>query len=225
MAKILLVEDDYPLSQFVVAWLVAERHVVDVIDNGADGLHAMLLGNCDIVLLDWNLPEMSGQEIVSRFRARGHLTPVIMLTAKSEIDDKELGLDSGADDYLTKPFSLSELSARIRMLLRRQSTSQGVLVCGDITLDSETMKVTRAGEEILLLPKEFSMLELLMQNANHVLSQEAIIDEVWQPEGTATKDAFNSCLKRLRQKLGCPGEDKPLIETVYGAGYRLNSTG
>ena len=147
-----------------------------------------------------------------------------MLTGKSDIDDKELGLDSGADDYLTKPYALMELSARIRVQLRRSSKQvQNNLVSGDITVVPDQMRVTRAGKEIELLPKEFSLLEFFMRNPDRVFSAEAIMQRVWQSESDATTDAFRSCLKRLRQKIATENEAKPVIETIHGAGYRFNS--
>lgn len=224
MAKILLVEDDGSAVQFVTSWLTAERHVVEVARDGADGLEFMLMTEFDVILLDWDLPSMSGHEVLKQFRAKGHTTPVIMLTAKSTIEDKETGLDSGADDYLTKPYALMELSARIRVQLRKTSKqTQNQLVSGDIVVVPDQLRVTRAGKEIELLPKEFSLFEFFMRNPDRVFSAEAIMQRVWQSETDATTDAFRSCLKRLRQKLALPGEGKPVIETIHGAGYRFNS--
>jgi DNA-binding response OmpR family regulator len=224
MAKILLVEDDASAVQFVTSWLTSERHIVEVARDGAEGLEFMLITEFDVILLDWDLPSMSGQEVLKQFRAKGHTTPVIMLTAKSNIEDKESGLDSGADDYLTKPYALMELSARIRVQLRKTSKqSQNQLVSGDIVVIPDQLRVTRAGKEIELLPKEFSLFEFFMRNPDRVFSAEAVMQRVWQSESDATTDAFRSCLKRLRQKLALPGEEKPVIETIHGAGYRFNS--
>ena len=143
MAKILLVEDDGSAVQFVTSWLTAERHVVEVARDGADGLEFMLMTEFDVILLDWDLPSMSGHEVLKQFRAKGHTTPVIMLTAKSTIEDKETGLDSGADDYLTKPYALMELSARIRVQLRKTSKqTQNQLVSGDIVVIPDQLRVT-----------------------------------------------------------------------------------
>jgi two-component system OmpR family response regulator len=224
MAKILLVEDDSSAAQFVTSWLTAERHIVEVARDGADGLEFMLMTEFDVILLDWDLPSMSGHEVLKQFRAKGYTTPVIMLTAKSDIDSKEAGLDTGADDYLTKPFALMELSARIRVQLRKSNKqSQNKLVSGDIVVIPDQLRVTRAGREIELLPKEFSLFEFFLRNPDRVFSAEAIMQRVWQSETDATTDAFRSCLKRLRQKIALPNEEKPIIETVHGAGYRFNS--
>jgi two-component system OmpR family response regulator len=224
MAKILLVEDDSSAVQFVTSWLAAERHIVEVARDGADGLEFMLMTEFDVILLDWDLPSMSGHEVLKNFRAKGFTTPVIMLTAKSDIDSKEAGLDGGADDYLTKPFALMELSARIRVQLRKTNKqSQNKIVSGDIVIVPDQLKVTRAGTEIELLPKEFSLFEFFVRNPDRVFSAEAIMQRVWQSETDATTDAFRSCLKRLRQKIALPTDEKPIIETVHGAGYRFNS--
>jgi DNA-binding response OmpR family regulator len=224
MAKILLVEDDSSAVQFVSSWLTAERHIVEIARDGADGLEFMLMTEFDVILLDWDLPSMSGHDVLKQFRAKGFTTPVIMLTAKSDIESKEAGLDGGADDYLTKPFALMELSARIRVQLRKTNKqSQNKLVSGDIVVIPDQLRVTRAGREIELLPKEFSLFEFFVRNPDRVFSAEAIMQRVWQSETDATTDAFRSCLKRLRQKIALPNEEKPIIETVHGAGYRFNS--
>jgi DNA-binding response OmpR family regulator len=224
MAKILLVEDDSSAAQFVTSWLTAERHIVEVARDGADGLEFMLMTEFDIILLDWDLPSMSGHDVLKQFRAKGFTTPVIMLTAKSDIDSKEAGLDGGADDYLTKPFALMELSARIRVQLRKMNKqSQNKVVSGDIVIIPDQLKVTRGGKEIELLPKEFSLFEFFVRNPDRVFSAEAVMQRVWQSETEATTDAFRSCLKRLRQKIALPNEEKSIIETVHGAGYRFNS--
>ena len=187
MAKILLVEDDSSAVQFVTSWLAAERHIVEVARDGADGLEFMLMTEFDVILLDWDLPSMSGHEVLKNFRAKGFTTPVIMLTAKSDIDSKEAGLDGGADDYLTKPFALMELSARIRVQLRKANKqSQNKLVSGDIVIVPDQLKVTRAGKEIELLPKEFSLFEFFVRNPDRVFSAEAIMQRVWQSETDAT---------------------------------------
>jgi DNA-binding response OmpR family regulator len=224
MAKILLVEDDSSAVQFVTSWLTAERHIVEVARNGEDGLEFMLMTEFDVILLDWDMPGISGHEVLKQFRAKGHATPVIMLTAKSDIEHKEAGLDGGADDYLTKPFALMELSARIRVQLRKANKQvQNKLASGDIVLIPDQLRVTREGREIDLLPKEFSLLEFFLRNPDRVFSAEAIMQRVWQSESEATTDAFRSCLKRLRQKIALPNEEKSIIETVHGAGYRFNS--
>ncbi|MGH9552567.1 MAG: response regulator transcription factor [Terriglobales bacterium] len=227
MAKILLVEDDAHSAEMVTTWLTAERHVVEVARDGISGYEHLQQLDFDLILLDWDLPGMSGFELLKRFRADGKATPVMMLTAKGHIDDKEQGLDSGADDYLAKPYSLKELSARVRALLRRaanQVENQNQLVLREIVIVPEQMRVTLGGKEIELLPKEFSLLEFFMRNPDRVFSAEAVMQRVWHSETDSTTNAFRSALKRLRQKLEDSGEgQKPIIETVHGAGYRFNS--
>jgi DNA-binding response OmpR family regulator len=224
VAKILIVEDDEHAADMVATWLKAERHNVEVANTGTEGLEHLLMMEYDIVLLDWDLPGISGFEILKQFRANGHTTPVIMLTGKSKIEDKEDGLDSGADDYLTKPYSLKELSARIRAQLRRESRqATNQLELRDIVMIPDEMRVTRDGQEIVLLPKEFSLLEFFMRNPDRVFSAEAVMIRVWSSESEPSTDAFRSTLKRLRQKLDVSENQSALIETVHGAGYRFNS--
>ncbi|HEY9777736.1 MAG TPA: response regulator transcription factor [Planktothrix sp.] len=224
MAKILVVEDDKNSAEMLSTWLRAERHVVDVAYDGPSGLEHMRQIEYDIILLDWDLPGMSGYDLLRKFRTDGKSTPVLMLTAKGEIDSKEAGFDGGADDYLTKPYSMKELSARIRALQRRASHQiDNQLTARQIVLNPEQMKVTRDGKTIDLLPREFSLLEFFMRNPDRVFTAEAVMQRVWHSETDASTNAFRSALKRLRQKLEADDETNPLIETVHGAGYRFNS--
>jgi DNA-binding response OmpR family regulator len=224
MAKILMVEDDAQSAELVVTWLTNEQHVVELATDGNAGLEHLRMVDYDLILLDWDLPGLSGYEILRHLRSNGKSTPVIMLTAKSQIENKEVGLDAGADDYLAKPYSLKELSARVRALLRRATHQvENQIVSGDIVLIPEQMRVTRAGRKIDLLPKEFNLLEFFMRNPDRVFSAEAIMQRVWHSESEVTTNAFRSALKRLRQKLELTDESIPVIETVHGAGYRFNS--
>jgi DNA-binding response OmpR family regulator len=224
MAKVLLVEDDRNAAEIVSSWLTAERHIVEVATDGPDAREHMRMVEYDIVLLDWDLPGISGYELLRQYRAEGNMTPVIMLTAKSQIDDKEAGLDGGADDYLTKPFSLKELSARMRALIRRaadQPTNE--LKARGIVINPEQLRVWRNGKEVDLLPKEFSLLEFFMRNPDRVFSPDALMTRLWHSESDASTNALRSALKRLRQKLEESENERPVIETVHGAGYRFNS--
>lgn len=225
MAKILLVEDNASSAAFVDAWLTAERHVVEIASDGEEALDLMLTGEYDVILLDWELPLMPGIEVLTRFRGKGKLTPVIMLTAKSAVENKESGLDGGADDYLTKPFELAELSARIRTQLRRLAKEpDNQLRKRDLILNPEQMTVVQNGKSIDLLPKEFSLLEFFMRNPDKVFTAQAVMQRVWKLESDATTDAFRSSLKRLRSKIDRTEHKSPLIETIAGAGYRFNAT-
>ena len=172
MAKILLVEDDAESSQMTKSWLTLDRHEVDCVDNGEEAIAKLRVYNYDVILLDWQLPEHSGVDILKEFRRRGGTSPVLLLTGRALSSDKEIGLDSGADDYLTKPFDGKELLARIRALLRRSSGfTDSVLKCRDIVLDPQAYRVTRNGKEIHLLPKEFALLDFLMRNPSRLFSQ------------------------------------------------------
>ncbi|MBA3860260.1 MAG: DNA-binding response regulator [Cyanobacteria bacterium PR.3.49] len=222
MPKILLVEDDPASAEITKTWLSAQRYDVELARDGAEALEFLRMAKFDVILLDFNLPHVTGFDVLKQFRGEGNSTPVIMVTAKSAASDKETMLDGGADDYLTKPYELTELSARIRVQLRRSANSiTGDLSIGNIVLNPEQMKVTKDGATIELLPKEFSLLEFFMRNPDKVFSAEAIMSRVWSLDSEAGTNAFRTTLTRLRKKLEL--KDDSLIETVHGAGYRLNS--
>jgi two-component system OmpR family response regulator len=172
--------------------------------------------------MDWNLPHMEGIDICKAFRLNGGTTPIIMLTGKREIDDKEAGLDAGADDYLTKPFHMKELGARIRALLRRPAAvvSQD-LKARDISLDPVTHRVCKGEKELDILPKEFALLEFLMRHPKQVFSAEALIERVWPTDSEASSGSIRTYVNRLRSKIDSEGQNS-LITTVHGIGYRLD---
>ena len=222
MPKILLVED--PASaELTKTWLSAQRYDVELARDGAEALEFLRMVEFDVILLDFNLPQISGYSVLKELRATGNNTPVIMVTAKSAITDKETMLDGGADDYLTKPYDLTELSARIRVQLRKSANSvSNQLSIGTIVLFPEQLKVTKDGLPVELLPKEFSLLEFFMRNPDKVFSAETIMQRVWSLDSNSGTNAFRTTLTRLRRKLNLKDDDS-LIETVHGAGYRLNS--
>jgi DNA-binding response OmpR family regulator len=223
MAKILLVEDDVDLAKTVEEWLNFEHHTIEAVFNGTDAIERLKMCAYDAIILDWNLPDISGLDICQRFRNQLGVTPIIMLTAKSAISDRETGLDAGADDYLTKPFAMKELSARLRALLRRpHAILTSVLKAKDVELDAAKHMVMRSGKSIDLLPKEFALLEFLMRHPDHVFSGDELLRRVWHADSDATAEAIRTCLKRLRKKLG-ETEDNSIIETIYGVGYKLKS--
>lgn len=223
MAKILLVEDDADLAHLIVSVLGIDRHTLDVVGDGQMALSQLKLSKYEVIILDWMLPGMSGMDVCRQFREKGGATPILMLTAKSSPEEKESGLDAGADDYLTKPFNAKELAARIRALLRRpQSVSAKKLQVGAILLDPKTVKVYKNGEEIHLLPKEFSLLELFMRYPNQVFSGDALLERVWAAESSASLDTVRTYIKTLRKKIDTDGSAS-LIRTVHGVGYCMDS--
>jgi DNA-binding response OmpR family regulator len=226
MAKILFVEDDRGLAEMVLEWLACERHSIEHLTDGQTGLDYLQYGKYDIAILDWTLPGKTGLDICKEHRSKGGKTPVLMLTAKGTENDKELGLDSGADDYLTKPFSVKELSARIRALLRRPpNTLSNIIAVKDLKLDSVKHCLTRNGNEIQLLPKEFSLLEFFMRHPDEIFSSEALLDRIWHSDSEVTPDAVRTCLKRLRRKIdGELNESISYIQTVPKLGYKMSKS-
>ena len=224
MAKILLIEDDAAAAEFAISWLTDEHHTVEHVADGNSGLEYALQSDYDLILLDWELPGMHGDSVLKELRARGKKTPVIMLTGKSQVEDKTDALDGGADDYLTKPFQLKELSARIRVQLRKSADQIGNLVkLRNVELDPQKLKATMNGADLDLLPKEFALLEFFMRNPGKVFDAEAIMRRVWETDSDSSSGAFRTTLMRLRKKLELPEGEAPLIETVHGAGYRFNA--
>lgn len=221
MAKILLVEDEPDIADLITAWLKSDHHVVDCVNSGEDAISLLTIYQFDVIILDWMLPGVSGVEVCRKFRNRGGITPILMLTAKKHVDEKEAGLDAGADDYLTKPFELKELSARIRALLRRPSAFSGaVLKVGQLVMDTSTYKVMRTDEEVQLLPKEFALLEFFMRHPNQVFSAEALLDRVWTSDSEASPETIRTYIKRLRKKIDEEGKPS-MLNTVHGVGYKL----
>lgn len=221
MAKVLIVEDDVSLGKMIRDWLVMDHHKVEIVTDGAEAQNMLKVYEYDILILDWELPNVTGIEILKEFRSRGGTTPILVLTGKGTINDKEEGFDAGADDYLTKPFHGKELTARLRALLRRPEGYVGdLLKFAHLTLDHQNYQVTKAGEEIRLLPKEFALLEFFMRNPNRVFAAEALLNRVWVTESEATVDALTTCIKRLRKKIDVEGQQS-VIRTIHGVGYRL----
>lgn len=222
MPKILLVEDDSTFADVIVDWLGGEKYVVDLVGNGKEALQHLRFNQYDLVILDWGLPDLDGVSVCKQFRSNGGLTPVLMLTGKREIDDKETGLDAGADDYLTKPFNMRELSARLRALLRRpQAILSKELRARDVVVDTVQHKVLKSGKEIDLLPKEFDLLTFLMCHPGQVFSPDALLDRIWPTESDASKGAIRTYVNRIRGKIDVQGEPS-MISNVHGVGYRFD---
>lgn len=218
-AKVLIVQDEVQLALSVKEWLAGEGHNVATVNDGKDALHWLSQHDCDVIVLDVILPHVNGIEICRQYRNNGGTARILVLTSRDHIDDMEKLLDSGADDYVTKPFDLKEVSARIRALVRKSTTTQSFqLVAEDVVLDPMTHKVSRAGREIELLPQEFALLEFFMRQPEHIVSNELLIKTLWR--GNASVDTVRTHIKTLRRKLNKPGL-KPFIKTVHGVGYSL----
>ncbi len=224
MSKVLLIEDEESFGEALAYQLKREGYEVDRVTDGAAGLQRFKSSGADLVLLDLMLPGMAGEDVCKEIR-RSSRVPVIMLTAKDAELDKVLGLELGADDYVTKPFSTRELVARIKSVMRRSSpgaaSSDGVLEAGGIRLDPDRFEVTVRGEPVHLPRKEFELLELLMENLGRVLSRDTLIDHIWGPEYFGDSRTLDVHIKRLRAK--CeedPHKPRHLI-TIRGLGYKF----
>ncbi len=221
VAKILIVEDDASLVVTVKDWLTFEHHIVDVAETGEDALNLLKTSTYDLIILDITLPGISGVEVLVQFRAMGGPTPVLILTGRGALKDKEDGLDSGADDYLTKPFHLRELSARLRAMLRRPRTSlDNTLRFKDLEMDPSSFRVYKGEEEIHLARMEFALLEFLIRHKGQVFSPEALLDRVWQSESERSPESLRTLIKKLRRKIDAQ-DAQSLIENVHGVGYRM----
>ncbi len=218
MAKILIVEDDVNLADSVSDWLTFERYTLDVSNDGTTAMEYLRNYIYDLIILDWELPGMAGIDICRAYRSAGKQTPILFLTGKNSIQDKEAGFEAGADDYLTKPFHPKELIARVRALLRRPPEVTGDrLLIGSLLLDWKAHFVSYKDKEIQLAPREFLLLDFLMRHPSQVFSTEALLERIWPTSAEASVDSVRVCLKRLKAKLGEPS----LIENVHGHGYKL----
>lgn len=224
MPKILIVEDDKDLALMIQEWLSADNFGLEVVHDGKAGWEFLRQGYYDAVVLDWELPGMSGVEILKKFRGIKGTTPILMLTGKGQIQDKEEGLDSGADDYLTKPFSMKELSARLRALMRRpRAIATSTIKIGDLEMDLTSHQVTKGGQALHILPKDYALLEFFMRNPNQVFSTEALLQRVWNVDSDAGSDALRTAIKRLRKLIDDNEDETSMIENIPKVGYRLNS--
>ena len=219
---ILLIEDESSLAGHVARALTRAGHEVTHIAEGPGGLKAAQTGRFGILVLDVNLPGMDGFEVLQRLRKSGSTARVLMLTARSEVNDRVQGLKSGADDYLTKPFAMEELLARVEALGRRGVPVEkaDVLQCGDLPMDTRSRKVNIAGEPVALSPREMEVLQILLAEPGRTFSRDEICERIWQREHEYDTRTVEIFIMRLRKKLE-GGERTPLIETVRGAGYRL----
>jgi DNA-binding response OmpR family regulator len=219
--RILVVEDEAKVASFIRRALEEESYAVDVSAEGPGGLDLAESGSYDLIVLDVVLPGMSGIEILKELRKKKIKTPVLILTAQSKLDQKVRGLDTGADDYLTKPFAIEELLARARALLRRGTgEAAGLLQIGDLVLNPSTREVTRAGRRIELTTKEYALLEYLMRNAGRILTRPMISEHVWNLDFDTFTNVIDVYVNYLRNKID-KGHDRKLLHTVRGSGYVL----
>jgi DNA-binding response OmpR family regulator len=219
--RILLVEDEEKVSRFVTLGLNAEQFVVDRAADGITGYEMASAHPYDILVVDLMLPRLSGSELISRLRQNQIETPVLVLTARDQLDDKIKNFENGADDYLTKPFAFAELLARIRALLRRRPVGSTMLMVGDLEIDLVTRQVKRGGKVLRLTSKEYGLLEYLASNPGRVLSRTMIIQYVWDQSFEGLTNIVDVYIRHLRQKIDDPF-DRKLIRTVRSAGYMLS---
>lgn len=223
--RALIVEDNPRLRQSLRLSLADEGYAVDEARDGHDGQRLAEIEPHDVIVLDVLLPGKDGLAVCRDLRAQGITTPILMLTARDAIEDRVRGLDSGADDYLVKPFALQELLARLRSLLRRDAPSKaGVLRAADLILDPAAHTIVRGDDYIDLTAKEFAILEFLLRHPNQVIRREQLEDHVWSYDFEGISNVVDVYIRRLRRKIDDPYELK-LIETVRGVGYRLTTTG
>ena len=215
--KILLIEDDSNIVSFLQRGLIEEGHSIDTSLDGEEGEYLACINSYDLIILDWMLPSKSGIEILNSLREKSISTSVLMLTAKSEIDDKVLGLNSGADDYLSKPFSFKELTARIDAIYRRSlSDGKNIITVKDLNIDINKRVVKKENSEILLSAKEYDLLLFLIKNKNSMVSNGMIEDQLWNNEEFTNSNVIQVTIYNLRKKIG-----KDLITSFRGLGYKI----
>lgn len=219
--RILLVEDEKKVSSFIKKGLEEEGYAVDSASDGETGLEMGLDGVHDLIILDINLPKRDGLSVLQQLRTKSVSTPVLLLTVRTAIEDRVIGLDTGADDYLTKPFAFEELLARVRALLRRQTEAETPLLeVADLTLDPARRLVLRGGDKIDLTTKEFALLDYLLRNRDRVLTRTMISEHVWDYDFDSMTNVIDVYVNYLRKKIDA-GREPKLIHTVRGVGYVL----
>lgn len=221
MAKILVVEDEEDVASVVREWLERDQHVVETVNNGEDALTSLRFSKYDLIILDLMLPRVHGMEICRNYRSSGGDAHVLMLTAQSSLDAREAGLDVGADDYLTKPFALRELVARVRALLRRPAARIAeVIEVGNLTVDPAQSKVFKEGIEVRLVPKEFDLLMFLVRHRGQCFTAESLLARVWPSSSTPLTETVRTHVKTLRKKLDSKGQPSVIMH-IPGFGYKL----
>ncbi|OGV95783.1 DNA-binding response regulator [Microgenomates group bacterium RBG_16_45_19] len=221
--KILVVEDERRIAHYLKQGLELKAHLVDTAEDGEVGLDLALGENYDLLIVDWLLPKLNGYNLVKQVRAEGKTTPILMLTARTQVADRVAGLEAGADDYLNKPFAFSELLARVNALSRRPADfKSSQLTAGNLKLDIEIFAVSRAGKAVKLTKKEFQLLEFLLRHQGKVLTAEQLITQVWPYDSDVLPNTAQVYIGYLRRKIDQSfPQEKPLIMTVRGFGYKL----
>lgn len=220
--KVLVVEDDKKLARFLAQALTEEGYVVDACSRGRDALEQARHITYALIVLDWMLPDLDGVTVCRELRSSANKVPILMLTARGEVGERVTGLDAGADDYMTKPFELEELLARVRAAIRRGQSEPQTVRVGTLSLDSVEHIVHVAGNRIDLTPREYSLLALLAKNAGRVVPRSEILSQVWETVRDPGSNVIEVNVKNVREKLGAVG---PAIETVRGVGYRMVAFG
>jgi DNA-binding response OmpR family regulator len=221
--RVLVIEDDLKVASFIQAGLEQEGYAVDVLNDGAEAGDQARAIDYDAVVLDLMLPGRSGFQVLRDIRSRKASLLVLVLTAKDSLEDRVAGLDAGADDYMTKPFALAELSARLRALLRRGAPRENVLRVADLEMDTIRRKVRRAGTAIELKPKEYALLEFLLRHTDRPLTKSLIIEHVWDLHFDSVSNVVEVHINSLRNKID-KGFGLPLIQTIRGVGYVITDT-
>jgi len=223
--RVLVIEDDREVARYLVKGLKESGYAVDHAAEGKEGLFLAMNEPYDVMIVDRMLPGLNGLAIIETLRASGNKTPVLILSALGEVDERVRGLRAGGDDYLTKPFAFTELVARLEVLMRRQGTAtqQTALRVGDLEMDLLTRIVKRAGRVIDVQPREFRLLEYLMRHAGHVVTRTMLLEHVWDYHFDPQTNVIDVHVSRLRQKID-KGFDRPLLHTIRGAGYSLRAT-
>jgi DNA-binding response OmpR family regulator len=222
MPKLLIVEDEVDLAEQLRDWFLREKYVVDLVHDGNQALNSLEAFQYDAIILDWMIPGPDGISILKKFRQGGGKTPVVMLSARSRLEDLEIGLDTGSDYYVRKPVSLRELSASVRAAVRRgeSRTPGAVIELGAMTLDATARTFYIDGQPVHLEPREFNLLEFLLRHPNQVFAYDALIDRVWPSDSLISREAVRTYIKALRKKMNSSGRDS-IIKNVRGYGYKL----
>lgn len=218
--QILIVEDEEKIANLLRKGLLEERYTVDIARDGEEALYKFEINDYDLVVLDLMIPKVSGEEVCRTIRKTNTSLPILVLTAKDAVEDKVASLDAGADDYVTKPFSFAELSARVRALIRRNKKADPViLILDNLSLDPATKTATRGGKQILLTAREYALLEYFMRNQNVLLTKTQLLEHVWDYNYDGFSNIVETYVKYLRKKLKTSSDDKELIHTRRGSGY------